>query len=91
MGNEERKRPDVTIEFGGRRGGSSAAPEAAAPAQASAPAPTNPAPTNLKPGKGLDVGTANLLSAVRDREEDEVGRRRERAVVRWRRGVRWCS
>lgn len=83
MGNEERKRPDVTIDFGGRRGGggSSAAPEAAAPAQSSAPAPSNPAPTNLKPGKGLDVGTANLLSAVRDKEENVIVKQQRNAFI----------
>ncbi len=88
MANEE-KRPDVTIDFGRNPAGQDAAAPAAAPA---APAPVPAAPkaggsqgmasqVNLKPGKGLDIGTANLLSAVRDVDENVIVKQQRNAFI----------
>jgi hypothetical protein len=55
--SEEKKRPDVTI------GKPAATP--AAGAVVAAPASKTP---QLELGKGLDIGTANLISAVQDKE-----------------------
>ncbi len=57
MSGDEKRRPDVTI---GKPGG--------APAAAGAAAATAPKGPQLELGKGLDVGTANLISAVQDKE-----------------------
>src|SRR5688572_22820706 len=66
MSADEKRRPDIQV---GPKGaaGAPAAP-APAPAAAAAPAPGGGRGPNLELGKGLDVGTANLISAVQDKE-----------------------
>lgn len=57
--SEKEKRPDVTV--GGK-------PGAAAPAAAAVAQPATTKQPQLELGKGLDIGTANLISAVQDKE-----------------------
>lgn len=65
MTADEKRRPDIQV--GAKTGAPAAAP---APAQAPAAAkePAGGRSPQLELGKGLDVGTANLLSAVQDKE-----------------------
>jgi len=67
MSGEEKRRPDIQV--GGKGGAAAAAGVAKEPAVAAAGKDTAPAKgPQLELGKGLDVGTANLLSAVQDKE-----------------------
>ena len=70
MPSEEKKKPEVTIDFG--KGETAARPSPEAYAGRS---------VELEIGKGLDIGTANLLSAVQDREGNLIIKSQRNAFI----------